>query len=361
MLSKNLRYLSSVEKRVLFILTGFINGGTIGLLVYYNLIGSFPAAKPMVLLVFAAGLVGLGIQALLFSISSLINKKISWSGQFSLRIAIDFILNGSITILLSSTLLAIVLVVITNDDLLNIWATYWQGFVTLGVLSLVYVILYNIIMLLLFAHFHYAVDQINDLKQERKQLKLQFEALKNQLSPHYLFNSLNTVSSLLYQDKEAAEEFIRRLAETYQYILGTHKKPLVSLREELNFVRAYYYLLCVRFKEGLKLDINIPDQLLDHKIPPMTLQILVENAVKHNVFTLSEPLNIYLGVIDNSELRVVNNKTSQPDAVKSTYIGLKNIELRYQYFTSNKIKVLDGKMFEVKVPILNNGTRKSVA
>lgn len=361
MISKNLRYLSGVEKRILFILTGFISGALIGLLVYYNLTGFFPPIAPMTMLIIGSGIVGLAIQALLFRISSLINRKISWQSQFSLRFGLDFLLNGSITILLSSFVLVIVLISITGYNLSKIWNTYWEGFVTLGILTLVFVILYNIIMLLFFAHFHYAEGQIDDLKQERKQLKLQFEALKNQLSPHYLFNSLNTVSSLLYQDKNAAEEFIRRLAETYQYILSTHRKPLVTLGEELNFVRAYYYLLCVRFKEGLKLDINIPDQLLDFKIPPMTLQILVENAIKHNVFSLNEPLNIYLGVIDNAELRVVNNKTVQPDSVKSTHIGLKNIELRYQYFTSNKITVLDGEMFEVKVPILKNGNSKSAA
>jgi LytS/YehU family sensor histidine kinase len=176
--------------------------------------------------------------------------------------------------------------------------------------------------------------------------------LKSQLSPHYLFNSLNTISSLIHKDKGSAEEFIRRLADTYTYILRTHKQPLVTIREEIEFVKAYYYLLCVRYREGLKLDLNIPDQLLVAKVPPMTLQILVENAIKHNVFSKDEPLNIYIGVIDNTTIRVINNKTAQPTSVTSTKIGLNNIEMRYSYFTRNKIKIANGANFEVNVPIL---------
>jgi two-component system LytT family sensor kinase len=108
----------------------------------------------------------------------------------------------------------------------------------------------------------------------------------------------------------------------------------------------------VRYEEGLNLEINIPDQLLNYRVPPLTVQILVENAIKHNVFSKDRPLNIYLGVIDNTGLKVVNNKTQPPETVKSTHIGLKNIEKRYSFFTNHKIKIIDSQDFEVNVPII---------
>jgi LytS/YehU family sensor histidine kinase len=166
---------------------------------------------------------------------------------------------------------------------------------------------------------------------------------------------------LIHQDTTRAEEFIRRLADTYTYILNTHQQQLISLEKELEFVRAYYYLLCVRYTEGLNLEINVPEQLLSYKVPPLTLQILVENAIKHNIFSKEKPLNIYLGVIDNTCLKVVNNKTQAPEVVKSTHIGLKNIEKRYSFFTDSKIKIIDQKEFEVNVPIIKHVPVNSAA
>lgn len=352
MINRNLRYLSIVEKRILFILTGIISGATIGLLVYYNLAGFFPPILPFTLLSLGAGILGLGIQTILFRVSSLINRKVPWQKRFGLRFGLEFTINGSISIIIAGIALTSVLAVITESDIASIWITYWESYLFLMILILVFAIIYTVIMLLFYAQFHYAEGQIDELKVERKQIKLQYEALKSQLSPHYLFNSLNTISSLLYHDKEAAEEFIRRLAETYQYILGTHKKQLVSLSEELNFVKAYYYLLCVRYKEGLKLQVDIPDRLNSSQIPPMTLQILVENAIKHNTFSLEQPLTIHLTAVNDKILQVANNKTDQPLNVKSTNIGLKNIELRYKYFTSNKISILNSDTFEVSVPVI---------
>jgi sensor histidine kinase YesM len=350
-----------VEKRILFILTGLVSGASIGLLVYYNLTGLFPPALPFTLLVFGSGILGLGLQFILFKVSSTINKRVSWQNRFAFRFGLEVVLNGGLAILIGSLALLAILIAVTGKAFAEVWQGYWESFAFLWILTMVFILVYTIIMLLFYAQFHYAEGQIDDLKTERKQLKLQFEALKSQLSPHYLFNSLNTVSSLLYEDKEAAEEFIRRLAETYQYILSTHKKQLVTLEEELSFVQAYYFLLCVRYKEGLRLQVNIPEHLKSQKIPPMTLQILVENAIKHNIFSLDQPLNIELVAEDDKTIRVINNKTEQPISVKSNKIGLNNIKHRYRYFTSNKIKVVDEQKFAVAVPIINKPNSQEAA
>ena len=343
-----------MEKRILFILTGVLAGAGISLFVYYNLIGQFPGIVQGLMLSTGTGVLGVLQLWSFYKISQWLNQRIPLEEQFSIRIILDFIINASFGILTSGIILMGVLYGVNQKPVSEIWLSYKESFLTLWILIVVLVLMYNIIMLVFYAYYHYAEGQISDVKIERKQLKLQFDALKSQLSPHYLFNSLNTISSLIHQDTIRAEDFIRRLADTYQYILNTHQQQLISLDKEIEFVRAYYYLLCVRYEEGLNLEINIPDQLLNYKVPPLTVQILVENAIKHNVFSKDRPLNIYLGVIDNTGLKVVNNKTQSPEKVKSTHIGLKNIEKRYSYFTKSKIKIIDQQDFEVNVPIIKN-------
>ena len=361
MINRKLRYLSIVEKRLLFVLTGLVSGATIGLLVYYNLTGHFPPTIPLILLILGAGLLGLAVQLILYRVSNFINRLLPWQRLFTVRFGLEILISGGIGILLGGIALVATLKTLSGSQLEDIWENYWQSFLLLWLLTVVFVLIYTIIMLLFYAQFHYAEGQIHEIKSERKQIKLQFEALKNQLSPHYLFNSLNTISSLLYQDKREAEEFIRRLAETYHYILSTHKQQLVTLNDELEFVQAYYFLLCVRYKEGLRLQINIPDHLKSSLIPPMTLQILVENAIKHNSFSLEEPLNIELKAKNDSVLQVVNNKTRHPAQVKSHKIGLENISLRYQFLTSINIKVLNQENFEVAVPLIPQSSKTVAA
>jgi two-component system, LytTR family, sensor kinase len=350
-----------VEKRILFILTGFSCGAGIGLFVYYNHTGFFPEYADALLISTGTGIYGILQLWTFYQVSQWLNKRIPLEKHFSVRITIDFIINGCLGILSSGLALFFILKSVAGYATLDLWLNFKESFLILWVLVVVMVLMYNIIMLVFYAYYHYAEGQIVEVKIERKQLKLQFEALKSQLSPHYLFNSLNTISSLIHQDPNKAEDFIRRLADTYQYILNTHQQQLISLEKELEFVKAYYYLLCVRYTEGLNLEINIPEQLLNYQVPPLTVQILVENAIKHNVFSKETPLNIYLGVIDNVLLKVINNKTKVPKMVKSNHIGLKNIEKRYGFFTKSKVKIIDKLDFEVNVPIIKDKTVTTAA
>lgn len=237
---------------------------------------------------------------------------------------------------------------------------FWRGFSTSDadltwkffILILVTVFIYKVIYTILFSYRQYAVIQIETVQNERKQLELQFEALKSQLSPHYLFNSLNTISSLIYNDPQTAEQFIRRLALTYQYILSTRHKKYVSLSEELDFVQSYYYLLRIRFQQALTLEINLPKSILQSPIPPLTLQLLVENAVKHNTITPEKPLLIYISAVDNTQLKVTNTKNESVQSAASFRIGIENIRRRYEFFTAKKIEVRDDEKFMVALPIL---------
>lgn len=353
--------MKQLGKRILFILTGFISGAGIGLFVYYNLIGSFPMLTPGIVIVSGPGVLGVLLLWLFYRINQQLNKLLTLEKQFSLRISLDFIINASLAIISSGAIHFLIIRAISPNSVESIWLTYKESFLILWILMVVLVLMYNIIMLVFYAYNHYAEGQIAEVKIERKQLKLQFEALKNQLSPHFLFNSLNTISSLIHQDEDRAEEFIRRLANTYQYVLGTHNQQLISLEKELEFVNAYYFLLCVRFNEGLDLKINIPHNLLLHKVPPLSLQILLENAIKHNVFSKDDPLVINLSALGDTELKMVNNKTKPPQVVKSNNVGLKNVQKRYSYFTENKVTVKDENDFEVRIPIIKNQSITSAA
>jgi two-component system, LytTR family, sensor kinase len=290
-----------------------------------------------------------------FFLNRLLDRALSWKGSFATRFMAGFLTYLIVTYALFGGV-AYALHIIDHAEML--WSGFtiydddlaWKLFIVLVAVSFMYSVIYS----LLFSYNQYAHAQLETLQQQRKQLELQFEALKSQLSPHYLFNSLNTISSLLYKDPQVAEQFIRRLAQTYQYILATQHKPFVTLEEELEFVKSYYYLLRIRFQQLLNIEINVPNNLIRSAIPPLTLQLLVENAVKHNSVSKEKPLYIYITAIDNTQLKVVNTKSTMHATVPSTRIGLDNIRQRYRYFTTRDIEIRDSESYTVLLPVIHN-------
>jgi LytS/YehU family sensor histidine kinase len=232
--------------------------------------------------------------------------------------------------------------------------TYSDGAIKVGILVFLGVFIYTIIDFTLYSYKEFARQQIASVKLTQTQLALQLQILRNQLSPHFLFNSMNTISALVYQDKETAESFIRKLAHTYQYILSTHDKPLVTLSEEVEFLSAYIFLLESRFAGALDIQINLPAHVMNSKIPPLTLQLLVENAVKHNLVTKENPLLIKLYVDMYDQITVKNSLQQKAGQSDSFRIGLDNIKGRYQYLTNKQIQVLKDSYFTVKLPLLNS-------
>ena len=224
----------------------------------------------------------------------------------------------------------------------------------IGILLSLFLFIYEIFYGWFYSYNYYAHKQIESLKLDRLQLELQFESLKSQISPHFLFNCLNTLSSLIYKDTRLAEEFIRRMADTFQYVLKNQKKKFVPLHEELDFVKAYYYLLQVRFQNNLRLEINLPKSILDSPIPPLTLQMLMENSVKHNIISTDTPLLIYLSARDNTHLLVTNSKTKSNVKTAGFQVGLEAVHKRYAFFTEEKILLTDTDKFTVQLPILKS-------
>lgn len=326
--------------------------------VFYSETGELPDEFKNWKYIFAV-LVVSNLMAFLFQRFALfLNSYFSWKKHVSTRLFL-----GIVGKFLIATFIYIFCVFVyakitqTEISYPEFWQQYYDPTMKLMLLTFITVFIHTITNFTLFSYNEYAVGQIETLVLERKQFELQFEALKSQISPHYLFNCFNTISSLVYQDAKGAETFIRRLVQTYQYILDTKDKKLVSLDEELEFVRAYNYLLKVRFENALILEIDLPTETLQSELPPMTLQMLLENAVKHNVVSDENPLLVNIGCSQTGNIVVSNNKNIKSINGKSHAIGLDNIRKRYRFFTDKPIKILDNEKFEVFLPFLNMKAR----
>lgn len=185
--------------------------------------------------------------------------------------------------------------------------------------------------------------EINTERLMKENVNGQLESLKAQISPHFLFNTLNSLSALIGEDPEKAEQFVDEMARVYRYLLQTNHSSvdqgdfgqLTTLKKELSFIESYGHLLKTRYGDGMKLYIHVEECFLDSRIPPLTLQLLVENAVKHNVIRASRPLTIFILSTVEGQLMVRNNLqkknlTAGAENIESTHVGLINILTKYQ-------------------------------
>jgi tetratricopeptide (TPR) repeat protein len=196
--------------------------------------------------------------------------------------------------------------------------------------------------------------QLRSEEMEKQQLLNEIALLRTQVNPHFLFNSLSILSSLVQVNAGLAEQFIEQLSRSYRYILEQKEQSLVPLRTELEFIKAYSFLLQIRFENKFELHIAVPDDILDtRKIAPLTLQLLIENAVKHNRMSLKEPLSVTV-FVENSETLVVKNKLQPRNTpAVSTGVGLQNIKDRYALLTERPVWAGETEeAFVVKVPLL---------
>ncbi|MGI9545458.1 MAG: sensor histidine kinase [Cyclobacteriaceae bacterium] len=189
---------------------------------------------------------------------------------------------------------------------------------------------------------------------KKESIEFRFETLKNQVNPHFLFNSLNTLPSLMHIDIDAAEKFLRQLSKVYRYVLENRDREVISLKTELQILQSYIYLVEMRFKDKLKVNISVPDTAKGLGLPPMTLQMLIENAIKHNELSKQHPLTIDITSNGDGYLVVENAKQLKTSKEFSTKVGLSNIINRYKYLSDRKIEVEEGEhVFVVKVPLLS--------
>jgi two-component system, LytTR family, sensor kinase len=223
--------------------------------------------------------------------------------------------------------------------------------------SLPYTLLISFIISLIFT----AIGFFNAWKQsfiQAEKLKVEmmaykYESLRNQINPHFLFNSLNVLSDLVYDDQAMAVKFIRQLSDLFRYVLDSRDKELVPLKDELEFIRSFTFLLKTRFEEKLTIDVDVQAKPEEY-IVPMTLQLLIENAVKHNEVSEAFPLRILVRKVDDC-LEVENNLQPKSVGDDSKKTGLKNITQQFAFFSEKPIKIITSdERYMVRVPILKS-------
>lgn len=212
-----------------------------------------------------------------------------------------------------------------------------------------------VVTFIFYGFYYYKYNKEKQVKEQKiiaGTASARFDALKNQLDPHFLFNSLNVLTSLIDEDPDQAQKFTTSLSKVYRYVLEQKNKDLVTVDEELNFARTYVRLLKMRFEDSIVFDIPEKSSIPDAKIVPLSLQLLLENAVKHNVVTATKPLHIT--VSEERGMLVVSNNLQEKQVVKkSSGVGLQNIRQRYDILTDREV-IIEKKAaeFSVKLPML---------
>jgi len=229
----------------------------------------------------------------------------------------------------------------------------WRGLLRFNLVCGLAIIVFTLVYEVLFLNKERELDNkiVKQLDRERSQAEL--EALRNELDPHFIFNSLNTLNHLILNNPQQAYLFNNKLAQVYKYFLVNKHNELISLCEELEFIDSYFFLLKIRHDDKLNLH-----TLLDETdgrlimIPPLALQILMENAIKHNEFNHDNPLHIQIAM-NHAYLRVSNNVKPKPYPVNSTGIGLKNLSARYRILCNKDIVIENSEEeFTVKLPLI---------
>jgi len=204
----------------------------------------------------------------------------------------------------------------------------------------------------------YIIEKYKDTILEREmlvQMNLQqeFDNLKGKVNPHFLFNCFNTLSSLISENKELAEKFLDELSKVYRYLLRNNEDGMSTVESEMKFIHSYFQLMRTRHGEGINMNMRIDKKYYSYLVPSLSLQLLVENAVKHNVVSRQSPLSIEIFTTEGKQLVVNNNLNKKIQKEKSTRIGLQNIESKYKLINHDGFQVVDGeKNFMVVLPMI---------
>lgn len=260
------------------------------------------------------------------------------------------VLGSTVVTLITIFILRVFVEVVIFGESFDHFVTHqsWSGYsfglwVTLTIVTVFYVIyFYN----------RYQKNKIKEQKVIAGAASAKFDALKNQLDPHFLFNSLNVLTSLIEENPDAAQKFTTSLSKVYRYVLEQKNKELVTVDEELKFARTYMSLLKTRFEDSIIFEIPDKASNPESRVVPLSLQLLLENAVKHNMVTSSKPLHIKI-YEDKGHLVVMNNLQPKQIVKKSSGVGLENIKQRYSLLSDRKVIINQrAKDFAVAIPML---------
>lgn len=275
-------------------------------------------------------------------VSDVVDSKVSWYKYPTKRLVVGLIST------IVYTIIAVLAAMIAFESLFNIsfgssfeWTVYFSVIITI------------IISLILHSREFLLKGRQATLDKEihqKESIRAKYEALKSQVSPHFLFNSLNALTNLVYEDQDKAVMFIKQLSEVYRYVLDTRDKEVVSLAEEERFLKSYLFLQQIRFGDKLVLEVDLDG--VRSLVAPLVLQMLVENAIKHNVISEEHPLRIR--IFEQDGFLAVENDLQKKTALveDSPGLGLNNIALRYEFLSDKKVEVIKNGKFIVRLPII---------
>jgi LytS/YehU family sensor histidine kinase len=188
------------------------------------------------------------------------------------------------------------------------------------------------------------------VRLERDNIEARYEALRAQINPHFLFNSLNSLTTMV-EDNKPVVDYVQNLSELLRYMLKSGEKELVLLRDEVAIMNSYIMLQQMRFPETLNIKVDVPESYYHFAVPPLVLQMLVENSIKHNIISKEKPLRVEI-TASKDYITVVNN-LQKKKGIDSTGQGLKNISGRYRFFTTRKVEITETEeIFSVQIPLL---------
>ena len=327
----------------LFILTVSVSLLVIGCV--YNVISGKPWYANIMVQFFLILPLCIGLGFIDFGVINLIYKRLKQRNN-AVRILVDIVL---------TTALAVLLTYILNFLLMGGHGNFWHI-----LRNSLPVVPWNWIIVLQIEIFFYSLQRSEMEKQmaviEKEKALYQFEVLKIQINPHFLFNSLNVLASLAYQDTEKTNRFAKKLSTVYRYLLTTHGRATVTVQEELSFVESYLYLEHIRFGDALHVEIE--DDLRNHHclVIPASIQMLVENALKHNISTKKSPLIVHISI--GNEGITVRNNLQLRNYVASNRAGLKNLQRQYALYGTLVEILKDEKEFVVKLPFVGEDVNR---
>lgn len=301
----------------------------------------------------------LWLQALLQSAVALvgirfINHKLDGSHPWNQNLKVRFALQASLNLVY----VLLTMVVMQIFFALLRWVVLGHGFISLEdeiMVTVVFVSASFVMVLIDWGLFLLNSWRQSDAAMERYRkegIEFQFEMLRNQVNPHFLFNNLNTISSLVHAKPDLAAEFIRQLSKVYRYLLEYQERELINLAEEMEFLDSYLYLVQMRFGNNVLVHKDVPAQYLNRQVIPVCMQMLVENALKHNVASKNKPLSINI-TVEEPYLIISNNVQPKSSTEFSSRLGLKNIARRYQFLSNLPVVVSPSDLiFEVKLPLI---------
>jgi len=308
----------------------------------------FASLSTMIFVSFYSLSLGLASMKTYEFIEWTLEKHIKWLKKPLLRFFISIFVEAIIGILILVVVNYLFFILIKGLTINDFYRSTFEAVKYLLIITIVGVVLINTVSFFR----NWRQSAINEEVLKREKLAIEYEALKNQINPHFLFNNLTALTALVRRDQDKAVNFIQELSNTLRYVLESRDYEIIELEKEYKLLESIAYLYRLRHEDSLSITINIYDSK-DKYIIPMALQMLVENAIKHNIVSASKPLIIHISE-DNGYIIVRNNYQPKMTKIASSRIGLKNIQARYHYFTDKHMIVeYNDDFFTVKLPLLD--------